>query len=368
MSALGAAVVGARADEQHDQSDHARPRRPSATHGASRLRPPVPSGASSTTALVDRLSHRRHLPAQSASSLRRGDVTRSGVPIGADTGSMAFGGGSPGNADSRVPIAMTAPPIHSHRIIGLTNTRIDGDGATRLRARLEREIDVLGDPGPHRRGADGRRPVEVGRDRRAVDLARRRAATLAFERAFALRIVDLDGDRLEFERVAAPFDDVALLELERRRVREAVRRGERDGDHDHAEVDDHAAVGPTDEAAPALPAGGERRAGAAPRPRRTRRARTRRAAPSRRRRRRRRTRSPPTPPHAGQNSRVAQQFGRSPCATEAPERPPSGTAARARSASTAGRSTARRRRSGGPGAPRRAAGRPCRAARRTRTP
>ena len=36
-----------------------------------------------------------------------------------------------------------------------------------------------------------------------------------------------------------------------------LRRGERDGDEHDAEVDDHAAVGPADEAAPALAPGGE---------------------------------------------------------------------------------------------------------------
>ena len=41
-----------------------------------------------------------------------------------DTASVGRRRRVPGNAASNVPMAITAPPIHSHRISGLTNTRI----------------------------------------------------------------------------------------------------------------------------------------------------------------------------------------------------------------------------------------------------
>ena len=57
--------------------------------------------------------------------------------------------------------------------------------------------------------------------------------------------------------MATPFGDLTDAQIQRRRVREAVGRGERNGDHDHADVHDHAAVGATDETPPSLAAGGE---------------------------------------------------------------------------------------------------------------
>ena len=77
----------------------------------------------------------------------------------------------PGNAASSVPIAMIAPPIHSHRIIGLTNTRIVAVGVAGSGALAEREVDVLGEAGAHRRGADVGADVEVRRGGRPVRLA-----------------------------------------------------------------------------------------------------------------------------------------------------------------------------------------------------
>src|SRR6188472_3079198 len=62
----------------------------------------------------------------------------------------------------------------------------------------------------------------------------------------------------ELEGVPAPFDGAAGFERQRGGVGEAVRGRQRHGDDDHTDVHDHATVGPTDEAAEALPAGGER--------------------------------------------------------------------------------------------------------------
>ena len=106
---------------------------------------------------------------------------------------------------------MINPPIHSHRIIGFTNTRIVADGVTGDRARVEREVDVLGQPGAHRRGADIGSDVQVRRGGRPVD----RLAVedhVRREHPFALAIVGALVDRFQLERVAAPFDDLALLE------------------------------------------------------------------------------------------------------------------------------------------------------------
>ena len=131
----------------------------------------------------------------------------------------------------------------------------------------------------------------------------------------------------QLERVTAPRRRLAGVEGDRRRAGVAVRRRQRDGDHDHAEVHDHAAVGPPDQPAPALAPRrqhdlAQRRPGGEPgeaegderRPARRRR-RARRARASRRRTTPARTAGPAAAP-------------RWPCATAAPGRPPSGTAAR----------------------------------------
>ena len=127
--------------------------------------------------------------------------------------------------------------------------------------------------------------------------------------------------------MAAALDGCAGVERERRRVGVAVRRHQRDGDDDHADVHDHAAVGPADEAAPALPAGGQHHLAQRRRRRRTRRGRTPRSGAS-----------PSAPTSTATHERadaaprrpeqpLAEQLAAAPCATAAPGRRPSGTAA-----------------------------------------
>ena len=174
-------------------------------------------------------------------------------------------------------------------------------GAVGVGLALEGQVHVLAPAGADRRRADrlARGPVE---------LQRRRVHLAAVDAHVGLE-VDLGGavDRagaLVGDRVAAGAGRLARLDVgDVVLARVRLRRHEGDGDHHHADVHDHAAVGPAHQAPPALAPGGQHHLAAAPRRRRTRRGRRRAAGSRRRRRRPRPARRRPTPHHAGQNSR-----------------------------------------------------------------
>ena len=162
-----------------------------------------------------------------------------------------------GTRDNSVPSAITAPPIHSQRIIGSDERLIDTDVSPGSRPLFEGQVHILrqarSDPGvgtslPHVqvRGDRWNDTFELSRSTRASN-------ALSLPASLTSRVTDS-----KLEGVALPLLFHALFELESGCMREAVRRSKRNGDHDHAEVHDHPAVGSTHESAPALPAGGER--------------------------------------------------------------------------------------------------------------
>ncbi len=124
--------------------------------------------------------------------------------------------------------------------------RRPGDGAA-----LEREVDVVRRARAHARRADVDALAEVLRRRRAVHAV---AVDEHVGGHDARPVVDRLADLLQLERVPTPRTLLADLEGERGRARVAVRGDERDGDEDHADVHDHPAVGPSDQATPALAA------------------------------------------------------------------------------------------------------------------
>ena len=239
-------------------------------------------------------------PMRSAASASGTGVLAASTRIGADTGSVGRRRRRPGKAASTVPIAISSPPTHSHRRIGLTARRsvtcssAAGDGLS------EGQVDVLREAGPHRRRGDVVAPGLVELEGRRVDLPPSiwmRAFRIAAAGGVLEHLVD------QLERVAAERRAARRAPAGSRRPAVARLRGEGHGDDDHAEVHDHAAVGPPD-AGPASPAGGwPARAGAAPSRRRSRRARRRPAAPTPSAPSSTATTSAPTPHHAGQNSR-----------------------------------------------------------------
>ena len=96
----------------------------------------------------------------------------------------------------------TDPQPENHRLDEHPDRRrrVAGD-----RTGVERQVDVLGEPGADRRGPHVLADVQVGRGRRAVrvtavedDVRRQHALALAIVRALV--------DRREFERVPTPFD------------------------------------------------------------------------------------------------------------------------------------------------------------------
>ena len=134
-------------------------RRSAARCGAGRRSPPPsPLGGvtSSTTSLtpaprLGRRRHRRWRRAHPRSPRRRAGPS---MAIGAETGSVGAAPADPGNAASSVPTAMIStadPQPQDHRLDEHPDRRrgVAGGGA-----RVEREVDVLGEPGPHPRRAD----------------------------------------------------------------------------------------------------------------------------------------------------------------------------------------------------------------------
>ena len=213
----------------------------------------------------------------------------------------------PGTATDAVPATMTMPPTHSHITSGWMMTRrpIVGVGARPGRRSA---------PGTRRRSGPTRTdgvPIVWPVSRYLFSRGSKTRPPSTRIRATELDpVVPLHGSLPEvLDRVAGDPCRLALGAGENSPWRhERGRRGERHRDHDRAEVDDHAAVGPAHQAPPALAAGREHQLADAPSRRRTRPARTP-GAPSATPPRPRRPRTTvATPAHAGHQQTLPQQL------------------------------------------------------------
>ena len=181
----------------------------------------------------------------------RGPVRRSGT--GAEVGSVGRRC-RPGKAARRVPTAMTSPPIQSHITSGWLVTRrvtaVDpfAGSCSRLSATSVRGVDATaGLPTAAWVAAVGGDAGLVGPG--AVDVHPRRDDGLVG--------ADVGHQVLEHDRVAVEVRGLARSHRQLGLAHVGGARRERDGDQDDADVDDHAAVGPTDQAPPPLAAGGQ---------------------------------------------------------------------------------------------------------------
>ena len=223
---------------------------------------------------------------------------------------------------------MSRPPIHIHRISGFLNTSIVASSPPTARGVRagDREVDVVGQPGPDARRADRLPHLEVRRDRRAVRPARRRGGR---SRCTHARCGRRARRRPRPVRTCGrPIGD--LLAGPEARARSTRCRRSTSTSATATMITPRCTTMPplARPTSPATPGGGSpARSGALPRRRRTRPARTRPAAPSRRRRATTATASAPAPHHAGQNRRVRRSSSDGLAPRAGPGRPPSGTAA-----------------------------------------
>ena len=158
---LAARVGGEQHDEQREHDDRDAARRCTARRGAGDRRS-VAGSISTTSSLGGQ-------PTATSSAV---GAPTSGT--GADTGiDRVAGGDCPGKAANSVPTAIISPPIQSQTIERLEeHLEMDLAGADVGRAVAgDREVDVAGRARRARSGVPIGCPPEVGRDRRAVDLA-----------------------------------------------------------------------------------------------------------------------------------------------------------------------------------------------------